>query len=608
MTHIDRRIRSLLLKTPPHRRAGVTVSVMFDWTGDTAPLVAFGFHIGSYVDGIVSADIPLSKIEDVHDLKIAVLEMGANLTPTLDLSRKATKADVVASGTGLNHPYTGKGVIIGIVDSGIDYAHPSFRDASGKSRILFLWDQTESLKLLKAARHSKYRGALPRGFVSEFQYGVEYNKADLDAALATPTVPKGKPAHLTVVRQQDAATHGTHVAGIAAGNGRTPGAPQPTAYVGVAPEADLIIVKYATRRGSLGNNPKVADAIRYIASRAAQLSKNCVLNISLGYGMLPGDGKTRLERTIDKLIAGVAPGTAIVASAGNNAKAAIRARGTVPFHGRTELKIEVGNAAKREIEIGIWYGRLSAPHRFGLTLTPPSDTPSDEIGPEGGAILDFTTGPASGNTASILGEVNNPDHAQHSFLVSLEPGSAACVAKGVWTITLFDRGTGGGTSARPFDADLSKKHGARFANNVLAESMMDIPATAEKVISVASHVTRVSPTGSTGPATPTIAESSSRGPTPDGRKAPTISAPGEYIFSARPLAPKQKPYVANAGTSMAAPHVTGAIALMLEAKPTLVNSDIAKILKDTAEKPAGMDAKMWGGGMLNALKAVKTVE
>ena len=59
---------------------------------------------------------------------------------------------------------------------------------------------------------------------------------------------------------------------------------------------------------------------------------------------------------------------------------------------------------------------------------------------------------------------------------------------------------------------------------------------------------------------------------------------------------------------MAAPHVTGAIALMLEAKPTLVNSDIAKILKDTAEKPTGMDEKMWGGGMLNALKAVKMVE
>src|SRR5690349_1047107 len=99
MTHIDRRIRNLLLKTPAHRRAGVMVSVMFDWTGDTGRLVAFGFQIGSYVDGIVSADIPLSKIESVHDLDIAVLEMGANLAPRLDLSRKATKADVVAAGT-----------------------------------------------------------------------------------------------------------------------------------------------------------------------------------------------------------------------------------------------------------------------------------------------------------------------------------------------------------------------------------------------------------------------------------------------------------------------------------------------------------------------------
>ena len=59
---------------------------------------------------------------------------------------------------------------------------------------------------------------------------------------------------------------------------------------------------------------------------------------------------------------------------------------------------------------------------------------------------------------------------------------------------------------------------------------------------------------------------------------------------------------------MAAPHVAGVIALMLEAKPALVNSDIAKVLQDTADKPAGMDEKMWGGGMLNALTAVKKVE
>src|ERR1044072_1855036 len=193
-THIDRRIRALLLKTPPHRRAQTVVPVLFDWTRDTAELVAFGFHISSYADRIVSAEIPLSKVEHVHSLGIDVLEMGAKLAPMLDLSRKATKADVVAAGTDLKHPYTGKGVIIGIVDTGIDYSHPAFRDASGKSRILFLWDQTESLKLLRSARHSKYRGALPRNFVSDFQYGVEYDKADLDAALATDrkSVVEGK--------------------------------------------------------------------------------------------------------------------------------------------------------------------------------------------------------------------------------------------------------------------------------------------------------------------------------------------------------------------------------------------------------------------------------
>jgi subtilisin family serine protease len=182
------------------------------------------------------------------------------------------------------------------------------------------------------------------------------------------------------------------------------------------------------------------------------------------------------------------------------------------------------------------------------------------------------------------------------------------IAKGVWTIALVDRG-GGGSAPRPFDAELTKQNGAKFASNILAESVLNIPATANEVISVASHVTRVSSTGTTGPAAPTIAATSSRGPTPDGRKAPTIAAPGEYIVSARPLAPTQQPYVPKAGTSMAAPHVAGVIALMLEAKPTLLNSEIADILRNTAVKPAvAFDEKEWGRGMLDALAAVKKVE
>src|SRR5262249_1817052 len=153
-------------------------------------------------------------------------------------------------------------------------------------------------------------------FVSDFQYGVEYTKADLDAALAAPPTAKGKPAHLMVVRQRDLRTHGTHVAAIAAGNGHKPGSASATPFIGIAPEADLIVVKRAPVRGYIGASPELVDAIRYIASRAAQLQRNCVINISQGREMLPGDGKSRLERTIERIIAGVAPGTTIVVSAG----------------------------------------------------------------------------------------------------------------------------------------------------------------------------------------------------------------------------------------------------------------------------------------------------
>nr|WP_246798380.1 S8 family serine peptidase [Rhizobium leguminosarum] len=512
-------------------------------------------------------------------------------------------------GNGLDHPYKGAGVIIGIIDSGIDYAHPTFLDTTGKSRILYLWDQTASLKPKEKGKHNTFSGTLPQGFAPSFQYGVEYSKADIDAALALAPSAKGKPSFLKVVPHKDLKGHGTHVAAIAAGNGRQRENTSVTPYVGIAPEADLVFVRYAAQQGDFGSNARLVDAIRYIVRRAAKMQKNCVLNISLGSGMLPGDGKTRLEREIEATVSGNAPGTTIVVAVGNSAAAANRAQGTVARNGSATLTVEVGTKAVFPLEIEIWYGRPSLDHRFEVKIRPPGGAETKPVPPDGSELFDFLEGSAAGNSAAVIGEVKNPDHNLNSILVRVDRGKAKKIGSGVWNITLMDRGTGGGTAARPFDAQLTLKADSKFTNYVTQRATMTVPATARNAVSVASHVTRMDEQGTAGPSSPAIAASSSRGPTPDGRSGPTIAAPGEWVISARTFSDAGGSYVSKRGTSMAAPHVTGIIALMLEAKPSLRNTDIAAILAASAAKPSTtFDGTIWGAGMINALAAVKQVE
>ncbi|MCJ7812328.1 S8 family serine peptidase, partial [bacterium] len=183
--------------------------VVFIRTTDPEILKENGVCVHSVIGDIVTAVLPLSMVRSVAELiEVSYIEASSVCKLMLDKSIPEINVDQIWN-CDLGSPYKGEGVIIGIYDSGIDWSHQDFIDANGESRILYLWDQTTS------------SSDPPDGF----NYGTEYAQSEINNEI------DGTPAG--VVQGRDSTGHGTHVAGIAAGNGRA-GSEQPT-YIGVAP-------------------------------------------------------------------------------------------------------------------------------------------------------------------------------------------------------------------------------------------------------------------------------------------------------------------------------------------------------------------------------------
>src|SRR3712207_2547234 len=185
---------------------------------------------------------------------VVAQEVGQVLRPMTDGVRQQTNVDLVQRGLGLSSSYKGKDVLIGVIDTGFDFTHPNFKDKDGKCRIQNVWDQNGL-----------------QGSASEFGYGVVYNS----------------PEQIAQARHDNSmASHGTHVAGIAAGSADTP-------YFGMAPEASLAIV--STNQSEQG----IVDGVDYLLRYARQVARPIVINVSLGTMMGFKDGKGLMARKVD---------------------------------------------------------------------------------------------------------------------------------------------------------------------------------------------------------------------------------------------------------------------------------------------------------------------
>ncbi len=314
-------------------RIGGEVTVLAQYSGDPSELEKVGLRIRSIAGDVVTGTIALSAVKKLETIaEVERVEAARAMHPDLDLA-------VVESRTNLVHVgppgRRGAGVIVGICDSGCDFTHPSFRRTDGTSRILFLWDQG----LTPQAGETSPAG---------FGFGVEYTNAQINAALAAANP-------FALVRHRDPGGHGTHVTGIAAGDGSAPGQGRPGGtFVGVAPEADIIVVSNASNGlEGLGTSASTLDAVNYIFQQAGTLTRPCVVNMSLGDNLGPHDGTSLLERGLDNLLGGA--GRAFVKSAGNAGAARCHAEGTVTNGATQDVRFNQPAGDGGANQIDVWY-------------------------------------------------------------------------------------------------------------------------------------------------------------------------------------------------------------------------------------------------------------
>jgi subtilisin family serine protease len=551
-------------------RANVLVELERDQRDLPAGLAAAGFVVHARAGPVVSGDLPVSNIGLLADMPGVKRAEASRVLPH-ELDAALPEANIAPLHTG-PLPRRGSGVVVGIVDSGIDFRHPSFQKADGSSRILAIWDQ----------------GLTPvQGEVSPapFNYGVEYKQATISAALRPG-------ARASLVRHVDPAPfHGTHVAGIAAGNGQPAKAPMSggkARFVGVAPDADLIVVAntrtQAQNPGSLGDSADTLDAVQYILNSAVDLGRPVAINHSQGDNVGPHDGSSLLEVGIDHLIAG--RGRVLIKSAGNEGDKSHHAEGDLNGAAPHLVEIKIF-AGVEELVVDFWYRGGDG---IGLRITPPRGTPSAQLRPpfNDDVVL------SNGNTAFVDADQADPGNGDNRTFVVLHNGRKQAIQSGVWRFELAGRGA--------WHAWLQRDSGAAFRKPFLSErTTISIPGTARNVICVGSYVNKGMFVGAAQAGT--LSNLSSRGPTRDGRFAPTLAAPGEEITSPQPAPVLFGPMK---GTSMSAPLVTGAAALMLEINKRLTAGEIRTLLEQTArldDQTGNVRSNDWGAGKLDVQAA-----
>ena len=502
---------------------------------------------------------------------VSFVQQSRQMLPMMDQARQMSNVDMVHAGSDLETPFTGKGVVVGVIDQGFEFRHVAFLDSLNESRVKWVWNR----------------------------WGYGQGK-DSEPTQKIPATGDGI----------NSTAHATHVTGIAAGSRIAE-----NDWYGVAPEADIIMIP------SEFNSAEVLEDVRFIADKAREEGKPWVINMSFGSNAGPHDATDPTFSPIDDIIT-EQPGGMVVAALGNDGMGTYHAHHV--FTAEADTMRLLGQPDGVGIMMDFWCQQTDSASHFSvkpfiynngtreyLDETIVSQIMVEEIAPYNGKHHITLTAPTS---------------AVHSYGGYAMLGADIAAQPGIeihaWTTANF------GSFQDGPDASyiVPDKY---FTVAEPASSMPHCVAVASYNSRVEydnlNGQRQTSNYGDLGD----ISAFSNRGPVLHTTAQPTVAAPGSVVLSAlskyesgfsktasyitddvkRGL--KHFYYGGYSGTSMATPQVTGAIALWLQANPALTHEQIHQILRESSLVPEGYDVDeygwnpQWGYGKLNTYEGLK---
>lgn len=531
---------NLALETPPLERekslnlnvgyeeASQSWEVIVKYNGSLERLEQSGIVVEELILGYAILTVPEALLDSLVALEeIEYVEKPKRLFFEVTEAKNVSCIPQVT----LRPPYlSGSGCLVAVLDSGIDYRNPDFRNPDGSSRILFLWDQTVT--------PDEQRGFYsPEGFAK----GVEFTKEQIDAALTE----ENQQESFRLVPSLDTSGHGTAVAGIAAGGGRN----ENGAYTGIAPGSDLIIVKLGMPgERSFPRTTELMRGLYYVVQKAAALHRPVAVNLSFGNTYGAHDGNSLLERYLDNI--SEIGRSVICVGSGNEGASAGHFAGSVSQRGESRM-VEMA-VASYETSLNVQLWKNYADQMRVVVYSPGGrryEVPVERLGKEE-VVLEQT------RLLLYVGEPR-PYSAAQEIYIDMIPQDVY-LNSGVWRFEVIPLDIVIGNFYMYLPSATVRNSGTGFYYPT-PDVTLTIPATARKVITVGAYNSYYN----------AYADFSGRGYALGRREAgvveegavkPDLVAPGVDI-----MAPDlYGGYTAVTGTSFAAPIVTGAAALMME--------------------------------------------
>ena len=567
------------------------------------------------VGNLFSLEIPSQNVHR-FSLEKAVKLIEFSLSPGKSMSDTMliqTNVDsIIKQYAPLKTSYTGKGVVLGVIDSGIELAHEDFKDSTGNTRVLFVWDQ--------GVAYNPARQAL------NYTYGVQWDSAAINAGISTHD---DKAAEFG---------HGSNVTGAAASNGLATGF-----FRGVAPEVNIITVATDFRKPNWLQT--VAESVDYIYRKADSLGMPCVINASVGTYIGSHDGKDIAARLIDALINQKA-GRAFVCAAGN--------AGDQNFHVRQEPNNDT-NFTWFENEPSQWSGlggyyyevwsdtndfnnvqfSIGADREVNGNYSFRGRTVFDGIQNRLNTIYVDSIMNSNGDKLATINTYAEESQGRYKLEIAIiDPDSAnylyrfETIGSGkldIWSSFGLFRHNNMRKSNLPTTVQFPSiaNYVEPDSNQTLVSSFTCLPSA----ITVGNYTNRATYTDVSGTArsfnvTPgEIASNSSLGPNRNGYVKPDVVSAGDFMFGSGRLATlataiQSNPskvshdslHFRNGGTSMSSPTVAGLVALYLQQCPKASNNQIKTDLIASSKSDqftASLPNNMWGNGKVDGFQLLK---